>query len=257
MLDLRSAHKVTQRVHLRFQAEALPEALSEEAFARFDASRYPRKTIAWARAAWEARLCDEYRSQVALTALLADLTAEGFAFDVLGSAIRVVRDEARHVELCRRMVRVLGGSDEIEGEVAHVTAEGDNGLERVLDLTLGFLCIGETLSARLIGAVRANATDPLAHAVLTEMLADESIHGQFGWTVLELVAPVLSPVQLRAVRKRVPTLLSQMKQAVDESAGDGSAKNPFGALSGAERTRVFKKCVTKDIRPRLVRLGLG
>ncbi|MBS1152885.1 MAG: hypothetical protein H6Q89_4583 [Myxococcaceae bacterium] len=255
MLDLRSAHRVTQQVHLRFQAEALPEALSEAAFARFDPSAYPSRTVEWARAAWEARLCDEYRSQVALTLLLADLTQEGFSFDVLGAAIRVVRDEARHVELCRRMVLALGGSEQIDGEVAHVIAEGDTGLERVLDLTIGFLCIGETLSARLIAAVRARATDPLAHAVLTEMLADESIHGQFGWTVLELITPVLSAPQRRAIRRRVPKLLRQMKAAVDDSAGDGASRNPFGALSGRERTRVFERCVEKDIRPRLQRLG--
>jgi hypothetical protein len=255
VLDLRSAHRVTRQVHLRFQAEALPETLSEAAFARFDPSAYPARTIAWARAAWEARLCDEYRSQVALTQLLADLTQEGFSFDVLGAAIRVVRDEARHVELCRRMVLALGGSDLIDGEVAHVTAEGDTGVERVLDLTLGFLCIGETLSARLIGAVRAKATDPLAHAVLTEMLADESIHGQFGWTVLELLTPVLTTAQRRAVRRRIPRLLKAMKAAVDDSAGDGSSSNPFGALSGKDRTKVFERCVAKDVRPRLERLG--
>lgn len=255
MLDLRSAHRVTQRVHLRFQAESLPEAVSAEAFARFDPTAYSSQTLAWAREAWQARLCDEYRSQVALTLLLADLTEQGFAFDVLGAAIRVVRDEARHVELCRRMVVALGGSALIDGEVAHVTAQGDTGLERVLDLTLGFLCIGETLSARLIGAVRKNATNPLAHAVLTQMLADESIHGQFGWTVLELMTPGLTAAQRRATGKRIPKLLAQMKDAVDDSAGDGSAKNPFGALSAKDRTRVFQQCVAKDIRPRLDRLG--
>lgn len=254
-LDLRSAHPVTQKVHLRFQAESLPAALSEAAFARFDPRRYDADTLAWAREAWEARLCDEYRSQVALTLLLADLTSTGFAFDVLGAAIRVVRDEARHVELCRRMVKALGGDDQIPGEVAHVDAEGATSLDRVLDLTLGFLCIGETLSARLIQAVRKNTKDPLAHAVLTEMLADESIHGQFGWTVLEVIAPVLTAQQKAAIRRRVPTLLKQMKHAVDESAGDGSSSNPFGALSAKARQQVYRTCVEKDLKPRLKRLG--
>lgn len=254
MLDLRSAHPVTHRVHLRFQAESLPEALSEAAFARFDPSRYPAEVVTWGREAWEARLCDEYRSQVALTQLLADLTALGFAFDVLGAAIRVVRDEARHVELCRRMVRALGGNDEVTGEVAHVTAEGETVLDRVVDLTLGFLCIGETLSARLIAAVRQNATDPLAHAVLTQMLADESIHGQLGWTLLELIFPVLTPAQRRAVKRRGPKLIAQMKQAVAASAGDGSEKSPFGALGAKQRQAVYRRCVARDLAPRLKRL---
>lgn|GEM_PF-3165217 len=46
-----------------------------------------------------------------------------------------------------------------------------------------------------------------------------------------------------------------MKQAVDDSVGDGVASNPFGALSANDRTRVFESCVAKDIRPRLDRLG--
>ena len=53
----------------------------------------------------------------------------------------------------------------------------------------------------------------------------------------------------------IPVLLAQMKEAVDESAGDGASSNPFGALSAKDRTRVFKSCVAKDIRPRLDRLG--
>ena len=246
---------MTRRLHQRFQAESLPRALSEAAFARFDPSGYSEEALSWARGAWEARLCDEYRSQVALTVLLADLTTLGFAFDVLDTAIRVVRDEARHVELCRRMIRALGGEDQVDAEVAHVAVEGETGLERVLNLTLSFLCVGETLSARLISAVRARASDPLAHAVLTQMLKDESIHAQFGWTLLELVTSLLTRAERTAVRRRVPLLLSQMKQAVEVSAGDGAARNPFGALSASERQAVFRQCVAKDIRPRLKRLG--
>ena len=65
-------------------------------------------------------MLDEYRSQVAFTDLLANMTTAGFAFDLLGVAVRVVRDELRHVELCRRMINVLGGSDLMSGDPALV-----------------------------------------------------------------------------------------------------------------------------------------
>src|SRR6476620_9766720 len=107
MLDLRSSSRVLARFHDRFHDDGLPTDLSLQAFARFDPGAYDAASLEWGLGAWQARLLDEYRSQVAFTDLLLQLTELGFSFDVLGTAVRLVRDEARHVELCRRMVRSL------------------------------------------------------------------------------------------------------------------------------------------------------
>src|SRR5262252_3903259 len=99
MLDLRSTSRVLAGFHDRFQDDMLPLDLSLQAFARFDRGTYDSASLDWGLSAWQARLLDEYRSQVAFTDLLLQLTELGFSFDVLGTAVRVVRDEARHVEL--------------------------------------------------------------------------------------------------------------------------------------------------------------
>ena len=103
MLDLAPRNRALDVFHRHFQDETLPEALKSGTFATFARATYDVHEIRWGRSAWQARVLDEYRSQIAFTDLLNDLTQLGCSFDVLGTAIRVVRDEARHVEICRRM----------------------------------------------------------------------------------------------------------------------------------------------------------
>src|SRR5262245_23765448 len=105
MLNLERTGCALDGWHQRFVDDALPPELSAAAFSALSARAYPEEDRRAGCAAWELRALDEYRSQVGFTELLMELTELGFAFDVLGVAVRIVRDEARHVELCRRMVR--------------------------------------------------------------------------------------------------------------------------------------------------------
>ena len=65
---------------------------------------------------------------------------------------------------------------------------------------------------------------------------------------------MLTPAQRRAVKRRGPKLIAQMKQAVAASAGDGSHHSPFGALGAKQRQAVYRRCVARDLEPRLKRL---
>ena len=123
VLNLASADRGLAGAQRRFFDEGLPPTLSAAAFQAFDRARYEPETIAWALEAWQLRTLDEYRSQVGFTELLMELTELGCAFDTLTAAVRVVRDEARHVELCRRLVVALGGTDEIPGEPKWVRSD--------------------------------------------------------------------------------------------------------------------------------------
>jgi len=66
---------------------------------------------------------NEYRSQVGFTDLLHAMTRVGLSRDSLQTMERLTRDEVVHVELCRRMVVGLGGSDVISGEPSWVGLE--------------------------------------------------------------------------------------------------------------------------------------
>ena len=258
MLDLSSVNR-TLRLHAsRFHDDSLPPALKLEAFARFDRRAFSPREVAIGRDAWQHRTLDEYRSMVGLAEFLDELGQLGVAFEGVTTAVRVVRDEARHVELCSRMVVALGGSLKIPGEPEWVRSDRRQPLlERVLSTIMGSLCVGETISVALLAATRDVTVEPLTRAVLTQLTADESIHSQLGWTLL----PVLWPHASGALQRR---LLSSVEENLEYSAqvalapGDTAQRprHPFGDLHGSERKDVFFQSVDRDIRRRLVDLGL-
>lgn len=259
-LDLRSADEGLDLLQRRaFDAE-LPRRCRSAAFASVDLSGLSADERGQGQAAFAQRTLDEYRSQVGLTEFLQEVTELGCAFDILTAAVRVVRDEARHVELCRRMVVALGGSDVIPGTPTWVTSDRSRPvLERVLVSTFGSLCIGETFSMRLLVASRDAATFPLAKAVLTVLAKDESTHSALGWRLL----PVLWPVAGKAMRKRVAALLPDLLLASHEAVfGEathdeaGVEGDPFGDVTLAERQRVWDRTLEKDLVRRFEALGI-
>ena len=260
MLNLASADRGLASAQRRFFDEALPPTLTVAAFSAFDAGRYDPETIEWAREAWQLRTLDEYRSQVGFTELLMELTELGCAFDTITAAVRVVRDEARHVELCRRLVVALGGTDEIPGEPKWVRSDASEPLGvRVIQTIVGSLCIGETLSTAILAATRKVTKDRLAREVVTALTRDESFHGQLGWTLLPQLWPSLSSKEQRRVRTRIGHDLESAKEAIFEGCdGDDSkdARNPFGHLKNAERQVVFAEAIERDVLRRFRALGL-
>jgi hypothetical protein len=251
VLNLAAADPGLASAQRRFFDEALPPSLNAAAFSAFDKTRYDPQTLAWAREAWELRTLDEYRSQVGFTELLLELTELGCAFDTLTAAVRVVRDEARHVELCRRLVGALGGTDEIPGEPRFVRSDPSEPLQvRVVQTIAGSLCIGECLSTAILAATLKVTKDKLAREVITALTRDESFHGQLGWTLLPQLLPILSAKEKKRVRARIREDLKSAKEAIFEGCeGDDSKekRNPFGHLKNAERALVFEKAMERDV----------
>lgn len=260
MLNLAAVDRGLSTVQRRFFDEALPPSLSAKAFAAFDASRYDDDTLEWARASWQLRTLDEYRSQVGFTEFLMEVTELGCAFDTVTAAVRVVRDEARHVELCRRLVVALGGTDEIPGEPKWVRSDAREPLPVRVVLTItGSLCIGECLSTAILAATRRVTKDKLAKEVVTALTRDESFHGQLGWTLLPQLWPILSVKEQRRVRARIAEDLHTSRELVFEGCGGDDTdvrRNPFGHLKNAERHEVFEQALERDVLRRFRELGL-
>ena len=256
-LDLTASSRVLDTHARRFYDKELPPPLQSQAFARFDRRRFSTAELAWGRSAWQQRTLDEYRSLVGLSQYLDELGVLGLAFDAVSTAVRVVRDEARHVELCRRMVHALGGDDAIPGTPAWVRSNPRRPLfERVLETTLGSLCIGETFSVALLVKSRDVAKEPLSKSVLTLLAADESVHSQLGWTLLPLLwREAKKPVRARLLRGVRSSLDYAAKVSLEEG-DDARARNPFGDLKPKERRAVFHQSVERDVLGRFAALGI-
>lgn len=265
MLDLHSCHRALDSFAQRFFDEELPEGACREAFAAFDRGAYDEATLSLGRSAWQLRVLDEYRSQLAFTELLADLSRLGAAFDAISTCVRVVRDEARHVELCRRLVVALGGDDAMPGDPQLANPDPSSpAMQRVMHTVLGSLCVGETFSVRMLAAVRQNTVDPLAREVMTVLTKDESVHSRFGWTMLEVVAPHLSDDERRAADEALPHYLKMAERAVvpadahlheDHHPLVAGPESPFGCLPPRARRELFYACLEEDVLPSLDERG--
>ncbi len=264
MLDLSSGPRHLSSIHHRFTDESLDDDLQLKAFKSFDPTQYTARELARGRRAWELRTLDEYRSQVAFTEMLSEMTELGLPFDILGAGIRIVRDEARHVELCRRMVVALGGDGIIDKSPTYVRSNKKLTVrERILRCAMGSLCIGETISVRLLAAVRDEAKDPLARNVLQQLVEDESVHSRFGWRLLEHLAPTLTPKEYKTLNKLLPKYLRSAEKSVEGSAKPSNTERPlvtgplmpFGSLPADRRREVFYKTIENDVIRRFEKSG--
>jgi hypothetical protein len=261
MLDLGPADDALSLYQRRFFDESLPASLSTKAFAAFKPGRHDEETIVWARRAWEARALDEYRSHASFCEFLVEASRLGLSWDALSGATRLVRDEARHVELCRRLVGALGGADQLGGEPSWVQSDGSRPVfERVLRTAMGSLCLGETLSAAMLAATLKVTKAPLARGVLEVLTRDESFHSQYGWRLFALLWPLAGKaVQRRAVKelkedlKIIRELAFENVDAVEDTR---RRRNPFGDLKPDEREAAFQRSLERDVLRRFRDAGI-
>ncbi|MCC7542318.1 MAG: ferritin-like domain-containing protein [Deltaproteobacteria bacterium] len=217
-----------------------------------------------ARRSWVLRTLDEYRSMTAFSELLGELAEMRAEVDVIGCAARVVRDEARHVDLCRQMVEGLGGFRGDEPSPTYVQSDKRlSARSRVLRTMAYSMCVGECISVAMIRGVREGASDARAHATLTVMLADESFHGRFGWWFLEHERPRMTADEVALVERGLPRVFAAVEQSAIgrvSAASKGSRpfpSTPFGSMSPETRAAAFDRAIHEVIVPSFERLGFG
>ena len=222
-----------------FYRQYVDEGSTEIPWSSFDGTQYDDEIMERGRNAWLLRTMDEYRSMVGfseLTHIAAEMQAP---IDVVACGSRVIRDEVRHVELCTKMMERLGGLKGASPTPNFVRTNPNHHLNvRAMQLAIGSCCIGETISVIMLAGVRDNATDPVAHGVLTQMLRDESFHSRFGWLWLEKMN--LEGRDHRWLNTYVPKVFAHIEPAVGQTDGDSpSADHPFGAMDNRERRTRF------------------
>jgi len=204
------------------------------------------------------RALDEQRSLLAFSELLTELCLSGAPIDVIGSMTRVVRDEAHHVDLCDRVVKQLGGWGTKSPKPNWVRTNKKLSLQRrTLQMVLGSLCIGETLSVAMIAGVRKHTSDPVTHDVMTRLLADESFHSRFGWWWLESMPLTDEDHEFARtyLAKLLPSVAASLRPSAEALAKPHSY-SPFGSMSAAERERAFTETMETKVLPGFDAAGL-
>ena len=206
---------------------------------KFDASLYDHATLERGRRAWLLRTMDEYRSMVGFSEMTHIAAAMHAPIDVVACSSRVVRDEVRHVEICSTLMDRLGGQKEVNAKPNYVRTNPKHQYRvRAMQLAIGSCCIGETISVIMLAGVREQASDPVAHAALTQMLKDESFHSRFGWLWLESMD--LDDRDRRWLDRFIPRVFGSLEPpAVSPGRNAPFIPSPFGAISNKERGERF------------------
>ncbi len=162
--------------------------------ATFDASRYDPNAIATATAQWTARMGIEHRSSMVFSQLAQQLFEANATLDAKIVMMRMAQDELRHTATCAEELAALGAPNEVEADLTVeplARHEGVSVEERALRNVIYTTCMSEMVACARFVAVLDRTTDPFMRDVTRRLLADEVLHGQFGFHYLGVWRPWL------------------------------------------------------------------
>ncbi|HLK41244.1 MAG TPA: ferritin-like domain-containing protein [Polyangiaceae bacterium] len=252
------------RQHDRMLTGRVTRRTVDVPWSRFDRSKYPEPALALACKAQTMLATGEYEAVDLFSRLAAGLALNGAPIDLVAAATRVATDEIRHADYAFRMARLCGG-DDVAIEVRTERAETRWG--RKLDLeTLDLMMIeipavGEALACALIAASRERASDPVARALFTSILADEVHHTRLGWYYLAWRAPQWTQAERQRAADRAGEVVMEVERRFwwgrDAPPGSRRAARALGILESTGQRDVIEDVMVREIVPALDRLGLG
>lgn len=231
----------------------------------FDASRYDPAAIATVREQWTQRMRIEHRSSMVFSQLAQQLFEANATLDATIVMMRMAQDELRHTATCARVLSALGAPAEVETdlEVAPLARHpGASPEERALRNVIYTTCMSEMVACARFVAVLDRTTDPFLRDMTRRLLADEVLHGQFGFHYLGAWRPWLD-----AHADANAGIERYLVHAFAVIEGELAPTPPFRALTddekalgaddGALAREVFYGTTEGAIVPGLERLGLA
>lgn len=230
----------------------------------FTPSAYDPISVANARAGWKKRMVDEYASTTVFSALYAQLVEANATLDAGAVVLRMAQDELRHAEICGRVVQAMGGSHRVTRDTsvaAIATHPGACAEERALRNVL-VTALSEMHSVSFFVASLDRMSDPYLRVVTRSLLADEILHGRFGFYYLAERADWLA--RRPEVRASIATYLRYVFAVLEEAfvrpprpdARRGADDDALGLLDDALQRDVFVDSMEHAVVPGLERFGI-
>jgi hypothetical protein len=246
----------------------LSEALGGRALhtGAFERGRWSDEAVASATRFWRRRMAAEHRSVAVFLHVGAQLIEANASLDAKTVMLRLAQDELRHTEICGVMVQALGAVPEVEMDVAVApiaTHAGCSVGERALRNVIYTTCLSEMIAvARLVDALE-HTEDETARAVTRAILADEVMHGMFGFHYLAAIGPALAADA--ALRDSLAVYLRHAFAVLEREMVHGLAGAPrpsaeamkLGVIDPARAREVFYQSIAAAIVPGLEQHGLA
>lgn len=240
------------------------DAFSEE---QRDAGR-----LVWSRRAWL-----EYTGIAETPALLLRFCMER-AREADPKYFLTVRntEEAVLVESCERYAELLGGYLDRPAESRWEEVINRSCYRHALDAEVSLdayvathCAVEDGLELELFRAHLANATEPVARAILEKAVQGKARHAQFGWSYLHKRAGEMTARERSAVVEgvvewfssvacdgyHVPSLSTTIDSRVEQRAQAVAADAGLGTVSASREEEILRSCLA-TVRARFLDLGL-
>jgi hypothetical protein len=234
----------------------------------FDARAYDPRAVEAARRCWALRMAAEHRSTVVFSQLATQLFEANATLDAKLVMLRMAQDEVRHTETCGQVLIGLGAAPECDFDrnvrplARHAGCTPE---ERALRNVVYTTCMSEMVAvARLVDEIEGT-TDPFLRDAARRLLADEVLHGQFGFFYLEAWRPWLEAHRgvirslERYLRHAFAVIEAALAPELEAPASRGRTTDDERALGlpDLERGReVFYSTMEEAIVPGLERFGI-
>ena len=231
----------------------------------FDAASYGEEAIAKAREMWRVRMIAEYRSTAVFSGMVPQLMEARATIDTVTVVLRMAQDEVAHAEICAEALRVLGGDPVILEPIVSpplAVHRGRSPEERALRNVIYGCCLTEVVNCARFVDVLEQMSDPYLHDVTRRLLADERLHGQFGFFYLEQFRawlerePEVRASLFRYLRHAFAVLERELSGAGSKRAPVTEAERALGIPDPRRLVETFYATVEGAIVPGLERFDL-
>lgn len=232
--------------------------------ATFDRSKWDPAAIELLKVQWTFRMAFEHRSSMVFSQLAQQLYEANATLDAKVVMLRMAQDELRHTATCASVLVALGAPGVVDAELdvePLARHEGTTREERALRNVIYTTCMSEMVACARFVATLDRTTDPFMRDVTRRLLADEVLHGQFGFHYVSAWRPWLDAHP--EVNAGIERYLVHAFAVIE---GELAPKPPFRALSadeialgaddGALAREVFYGTTEHAIVPGLERLGI-
>lgn len=221
---------------------------------------YPDEDLVLARYFWTQRMKAEHRSVAVFGQLAVQLIEANAPLDMVTVAFRMAQDELVHTEVCGRVLQALGAEAAVERDVSVVPMarhEGLSPLVRGLRNTIYTTCLSEMVAVARLADSLERSGDAVRPAIRS-ILADEVMHGQFGFLVLDALHERIDDAVREDLDVYLPLAFGVLEQELVTRAKEpGPRAVELGVIESARAREVFYEVIAEAIIPGLEARGLA
>jgi hypothetical protein len=185
----------------------------------FDPKPFDPRAVDAARAMWKQRMEVEHRSTTVFAQLASQLMEANASLDAKAVMLRMAYDEMRHTENCADVLSAMGVEARVSTNVTCAPLavhKNSTPEQRALRNVIYTTCMSEMVAVARFVDTLDEMEEPYLRDRTRLLLADEILHGQFGFFYLTAWKPYLdaNPDEVRSLERYLVHAFSVIEDAL-------------------------------------------